>query len=366
MSPSNTSSVACDHCFRFINGSYYHCSQCPDYDVCRDCYDKRRTRHACATPRFLPRSTRPPQSADAPTTTPTNTPPAPAPSRTCRAAPTKPASRVFLLALCDACEQPIFDTRYRCSTCDDFDFCEACHAASVLHVRCHAFYRITSAAQAAAAHPRQDALFPDLAAFEDASPLHRGFVCDACRGPILGTRLHCVHCRSDFCSHHAPGAVTSASVHRNANACTHALLEVQRTPQAVPAAAAADADAVDAEREPPADLPLDFELVDECTVPARPEPGSVFVKCWRVRNRSGVVWKGPLSMAFRGGMRCFDGDAPAVLPVLSDVPADDICQFAVTLRAPQTLETPLLSFWKIVSPDGAAFHKNLCVYVPRP
>lgn len=79
---------------------------------------------------------------------------------------------------CDGCSGAIYGFRYRCSVLEDFDLCEKCEA-SVKHP--YPLIKISPPAVSA----------PATKPSTEQKLEHKGYICDGCDGPIIGSRFKC-------------------------------------------------------------------------------------------------------------------------------------------------------------------------------
>lgn len=330
-----SSSVACNTCLKIIRNDSFHCTKCFDFDVCRDCYAKQAFLHPCPKPHFvLVRSSIPSVA-----------------SLTCsvNSMSVSPQSN-FMYAICDHCEQPIHNVRYKCSVCDDYDICESCLTDNS-HSNTHAFVRITKA------YPHglpSFHLFPQFLSaelFESASTVHRSVQCDNCLAhPIVGPRFHCLVCEDyDLCSS------CVSHVHHD----HHSMLRLTREIPASPLHLS--------KPEKPKVLNFDFKLVEDSILPLELSPGCPFYKIWHIRNTSCQSWPSPLYVKFNGGDKLFPGDNPYSFPITSSVhPGEDV-NFTVALKVPEKSNKEIFTaFFNICSDDGSVFHKSLCAFLRVP
>jgi len=114
---------------------------------------------------------------------------------------------------CDGCEaHPIVGTRYRCTFCPDFDFCEKCHGKEEHH-KDHAFKKIKEETRRRHHHHRlhqKEEVKPEANNTEKSDvAVHKCVSCDGCgASPIKGIRYKCIACPNfDFCEKcHAQGS----------------------------------------------------------------------------------------------------------------------------------------------------------------
>jgi len=94
------------------------------------------------------------------------------------------------VVVCDGCgARPIKGFRYKCKSCDNFDYCSVCYWSAVSHRSRHEFITISK--------PRVEILPPcsgDII-------VHHEVECDGCQeNPIKGKRYNCQSCTNlDFC-----------------------------------------------------------------------------------------------------------------------------------------------------------------------
>lgn len=110
-------------------------------------------------------------------------------------------NNVHVGVACDHCEySPITGTRYKCSTCPNYDLCSTCielNENSVedglsFHNSTHIFYRVPST-------PLTSEYLP-LALCNRSSWVHSKFSCATCEVPqIIGYRYLCTQCGTSYC-----------------------------------------------------------------------------------------------------------------------------------------------------------------------
>ena len=160
----------CDGCDQEIKGVRYRCQTCHDFDLCSTCLGKNRSR-APHQPHHTLRPI-PPPGACGPRTRPS-----PPSSR-----PMPATSPVVHHATCDICSAAIVGTRWRCTSCPDWDCCADCHGSVGQLHPIHAFVPITDAAVSRTLMRSIDQTVP-----------HIGVTCDSCQRPIRGIRYKCTH-----------------------------------------------------------------------------------------------------------------------------------------------------------------------------
>jgi len=80
-------------------------------------------------------------------------------------------------ASCDGCNRRIFNVRYKCNECPDYDLCEECKQKTGVHTADHTFVKIT----------------------DPKAPVHPA-ICDHCNNYIVGLRFKCNSCMDyDLC-----------------------------------------------------------------------------------------------------------------------------------------------------------------------
>jgi len=181
----------CDNCRTSITGLRFKCRECPDFDFCKECYDSHlvnplpchpqahqfmeippggfprfcaRYFRNCRRPRYMPSNwksipcTFPGATPVAPTTatttidtnTTTITRTTDSTDNVSVTATQQPVENECHSASCDNCYSQVRGIRWKCSQCEDFDFCDACYSSyengNVIHSKDHVFMRVRKAA----------------------------------------------------------------------------------------------------------------------------------------------------------------------------------------------------------------------------
>jgi hypothetical protein len=100
--------TTCDGCNMYpLIGNRYVCQVCPNFDYCEKCYEKEKERHKHEFKRYDVINFF---------------------GRVCKKKLENPEGKpVHHGYICDGCNmEPIIGNRYKCTVCDDFDYCEAC------------------------------------------------------------------------------------------------------------------------------------------------------------------------------------------------------------------------------------------------
>ncbi|KAL5460258.1 hypothetical protein EMCRGX_G033690 [Ephydatia muelleri] len=140
--------VTCDVCNGPVYGTRFKCNVCPNYDLCRDC--KENGYHTEHPMRALENGQDP--------------------------KPDHELNQLHPGIRCDGCNGSVCGIRYKCSVCSNYDLCSSCknNGGHLEHIM-------------AAIKSPQD-------------PLHPSIKCDVCRGPVYGTRYKCITCADyDLC-----------------------------------------------------------------------------------------------------------------------------------------------------------------------
>jgi len=135
---------ACDGCNERISGSRFHCKDCPDFDFCSSCFEKKRKDHNEAhnfeeiTALSALKEALKNNGLDAFF----------APGKA-----TDEVPRTVHHAFCDRCDKGIEGIRWKCFECPDFDFCNTCFLESAgkenvkEHKKEHSFCKIETPQQ---------------------------------------------------------------------------------------------------------------------------------------------------------------------------------------------------------------------------
>lgn len=104
---------------------------------------------------------------------------------------------------------------------------------------------------------------------------------------------------------------------------------------------------------PAADCQNKASFVDDVTIRdnSEIEPGTRFVKIWRLRNSGDCTWTPAYLLTFFGGQRM---EAPSTVTLSSQVARGETVDLAVDMQAPEEPGT-YQGFWKLRSPEGQFF-----------
>ncbi|KAI5121307.1 hypothetical protein M0805_003775 [Coniferiporia weirii] len=177
--------VVCDSCQETVIGHRHKCLDCPDFDLCDDCFPNASSEHGPhefvtiqepgrvivhrvysgdeGRPQARPIGQRhqsffrrPETGSDA----------------------AGPLSVVHQ-ASCDLCDSRIRGTRYKCLTCPDFDTCASCHRIVPMQHPGHTFVKLEDV--------------QDLSPCDPSTYKRHNARCDECSKPIRGVRYKCMH-----------------------------------------------------------------------------------------------------------------------------------------------------------------------------
>jgi next-to-BRCA1 protein 1 len=173
----------CDGCgIAPIQGMRYHCKQCKDFDFCSRCHNEKKDMHghdflAIKAPIYK-------HPADMVLK-----------GKNRLLSLKKDEKETHWSYICDGCGMaPIKGIRYHCKECDDFDYCEKCHAEKK-DAHGHPFLSVEKSIY----NPPERKLRAPR--FVSNKIIHRGVTCDGCGiSPIVGCRYKCAICPNfDFC-----------------------------------------------------------------------------------------------------------------------------------------------------------------------
>jgi Zinc finger, ZZ type len=184
----------CDRCcLREFTGPVFLCRHCPDYGVCKDCYETNEhdihSFNRVSWPGALPvvLAAVNPGRMQPQTSTPQTSPNPKIVNNSAATAPPRGPS-VHYAVSCDRCGcSPIQGTRFKCVDCPDFDLCQLCYNAD--HHGHHGFHCYSAPQVLAATHAPKLPPAPVPAQLSAQAPsaflasTGIGGACTCCRGP---------------------------------------------------------------------------------------------------------------------------------------------------------------------------------------
>ncbi|PWW76643.1 hypothetical protein C7212DRAFT_190873 [Tuber magnatum] len=367
------------------------CKVCEDYDVCISCHTSLKHGHN-PSHEFVPAA---PETMLQPYATSLL-----APGRALRH-----------YAICDGCDKQIYGVRNKCLNCPDWDYCANCISTASENHSGHRFVPIYEPLPVGFINTdfaRHFGVYCDGPICADKSD----------RSWIVGDRYKCAVCPdTDFCASCEASPINPHNVShpliklktpvRNVHVTTienqdsenilgDVPIPVTTTNAATQVQTVAEAKPVE-EPEPP------FENVEEYlekTVPvaeeepeaeptteAGPEPvapgpeplqaafvrdtipdgcevigGEEFTQTWILNNSGSSVWPAGVSVQFVCGDEMFRNDegSPINATVSStETPPGHHAAFSVNLKAPFVTNRRLITYWRLVGPDGSRFGDKL-------
>ncbi|GBE77445.1 hypothetical protein SCP_0103200 [Sparassis crispa] len=176
--------VICDMCAREVVGVRHKCLDCPDFDLCSECYNIAETRAQHSLQHEFFAIDRPGEvivhtvfSGHGERTPSSWTPPRPQRSPSRRGS-TTPVEPVVHNAVCNLCDSRIRGDRYKCLTCPDFDTCSMCFQITEEQHPGHGFVKISK---------------PDCLMVRDVGGALHSATCNVCKSRIVGVRYKCMH-----------------------------------------------------------------------------------------------------------------------------------------------------------------------------
>ena len=102
--------VRCDGCnMKPIVGKRYKCGVCPNFDFCEKCYEKEKENHKHDFKTVAPKQCFKKYWENF------------------KRKENSEGKAIHYGYICDGCQmEPIIGNRYKCTICDDFDYCDAC------------------------------------------------------------------------------------------------------------------------------------------------------------------------------------------------------------------------------------------------
>ncbi|BFZ54497.1 hypothetical protein PYCC9005_001534 [Savitreella phatthalungensis] len=263
---------------------------------------------------------------------------------------------------CDSCDKLIVGDRYMCASCPDFDYCEPCYSsAEQTHDKTHVFIRHKTPLNSL--FGRRDRI---QAVSEDASELDckTAYRCDGCQTIIspATSRFSCRRCEDfDMCG----GCANEADAHDKTHPIAIFPPRIESPPPTATRQPVGPPQSTISAAAPKAELVEDLTIPDGSVVAA----GSTFVKQWSVRNTGETSWPVGVFLAFAGGIHFQSGQGGAeatletkVAPGTAVAPGETTVVSAMR-RAPDTVCSNVISYWRLCTPDGLRFGPRLWIDV---
>ncbi|KDQ54238.1 hypothetical protein JAAARDRAFT_80294 [Jaapia argillacea MUCL 33604] len=177
--------ASCDFCKLGISTERYKCLNCPDFDVCSQCFGTTPWRH--------------PYHSFVKVTHPGDI------------IRPNPLSRFTIHhAHCDNCFHPIIGTRFKCMhpDCSGYDLCDDCEALPItVHPANHPMLKMKTADLNSTNTDDDQTLLvrfrpSSMSGSKPAAGTNHNARCDLCKSPIRGNRYKCLNCPDfDLCSY---------------------------------------------------------------------------------------------------------------------------------------------------------------------
>lgn len=285
-----------------------------------------------------------------------------------------------LTVACDSCDNMVEGPRYMCATCSDFDLCEKCYMKNE-HAADHVFVRYNHFVN----NMVQPRLWFEAEAAQEIAGQHKGFYCDECKqSPIQGKRFNCLTCRDyDRCE-----ACASKPGHpvNHAMKIVPAVSKPSESIKNIPppyVEPVVDESETSSKKSLPIDGPLLVEavvsdaqteetfsaaFVEDISIPDGSviRPGSIFTKQWLLKNDGTTTWPAGVQAIFVGGleMQVTSTDAAqtsSALALAAPLLPGESGVISIQLQAPEVEKDNIISYWKLVTPDGTRFGCKLWV-----
>ena len=180
--------VTCDGCgVHPLVGVRYKCAVCPNFDFCENCEKKEALKHGHPLVR-LP-------SINMLRSIKCNL------KQTAKKNLDKDEKVIFEKINCYGCGiKSIEGVRYKCAVCKNFDYCEKCFKENCEkhnHPFIKFYHQYMPLESIKVIINEND--YPETKN-ENSKPIHFGYKCDGCNGPIIGCRYKCAICKNfDYC-----------------------------------------------------------------------------------------------------------------------------------------------------------------------
>ena len=180
--------VTCDGCgVHPLVGVRYKCGVCPNFDFCENCEKKEALKHGHPLVR-LP-------SINMLRSIKCNL------KQTAKKNLDKDEKIIFEKINCNGCGiKSIEGVRYKCAVCKNFNYCENCFKENCEkhnHPFIKFYHQYMPLESIKVIINEND--YPETKN-ENSKPIHFGYKCDGCNGPIIGCRYKCAICKDfDYC-----------------------------------------------------------------------------------------------------------------------------------------------------------------------
>ena len=180
--------VSCDGCGTFpILGNRYKCGVCPNFDFCENCEKKEALKHGHPLVRLPCNNMIRFIKCNMKVSNKKNL--------------EKNEKVIFEKINCNGCGiKSIEGIRYKCAICKNFDYCEKCFKENCEkhnHPFIKFYHQYMPLESIKVIINEND--YPETKN-ENSKPIHFGYKCDGCNGPIIGCRYKCAICKDfDYC-----------------------------------------------------------------------------------------------------------------------------------------------------------------------